>query len=180
LLKNELSNRLKLPTSTINEPWLVQNGYLFATQAQLHAINDLLANASSLELDNLQGLLQVGIHADTQVTLNNSSHTVTQVYCSALPIGYSAIAAEHWEPLARLVLRAAYQSTLAAAVINREHTGNNTVYLTLLGGGVFANPVVWIIDALAHALNMFQQAGLSIKIVSKDYPHPAVQSLLRE
>ena len=32
------------------------------------------------------------------------------------------------------------------AIINYQNTGNNKVYLTLVGGGVFGNRSEWIID----------------------------------
>ena len=43
-----------------------------------------------------------------------AGHRVAQVYASALPVAYSAgIKAEAFEPFARLILRGAYEATLA-------------------------------------------------------------------
>lgn len=55
----------------------------------------------------------------------NAGHSVTQAFCSALPIAYlHDLQDAPWEPLARLVLDAAYEATLAAAAITAARTGN--------------------------------------------------------
>ena len=64
------------------------------------------------------GRLRIGVQWDTEVTLDDAGHTVTQAFCSALPIAYADHHADRWEPFARLVLDAAYEATLAAAALN--------------------------------------------------------------
>ena len=108
-----------------------------------------------------------------------SGRTVSQAYCSAVPVAYSEHDADAWEPLGRLVLAAAYDATLAAGRINAEATGNRTVFLTLLGGGVFGNPFAWIADAIAAAVERHADAGLDAAIVSHAAPDPRLQPLLR-
>jgi hypothetical protein len=44
----------------------------------------------------------------------------------------------HWEAFASLVLQAAYEATMFAAVLNAQRGASNVV-LTRLGGGAFGN-----------------------------------------
>ncbi len=90
--------------------------------------------------------------------------TVTQVYCSAMGIGYAGIAAEAWEVPARTVLDAVYEATLWAAVLNARRTGVRTVFLTFVGGGVFRNPMRWIADAIGRAVRRLADAGADLDV----------------
>ena len=81
--------------------------------------------------------------------------------------------------LARLVLEAAYEATMWAAVQTAERTGNPTVCLTLLGGGAFGNPSGWIFDAVRRAIDLFAAADLDVVIVSYGASRPAVRALER-
>ncbi|MEO8697984.1 MAG: hypothetical protein ABI658_31075, partial [Acidimicrobiales bacterium] len=95
-----------------------------------------------------------------------AAHTVTQAYCSALPIAYTHLPLASWEPFAQLVLDGAYEATLATAALNADRTGNHTVYLTRLGGGAFGNPISWITDAIERAVRIFAAADLDVAIVT--------------
>lgn len=160
--------------------WQMQNGYVIASRAGLTEIATYLKNANSKEKEQLKGKLRIGVHAHAQVTLDQCEHKVTQVLCSALPIAYSQYESGLWCEFAQLVLQAAYEATLAAAVQNAQESGNNTVYLTLLGGGAFGNPEEWIIDAIRQALLAYQDAGLNVLIVSYLRSKPSVKALVDE
>lgn len=41
------------------------------------------------QLQDLRGLLHVGVQSDTKVTQAGGGHCVTQVYCSAMPVAYA-------------------------------------------------------------------------------------------
>ena len=97
----------------------------------------------------------LGIQWDTQVTLGDCQHSVTQAYCSALPVAYSSQSSKLWEPFARLVLEAAYEATLHVALLNAERIGNRKAYLTLLGGGAFRNDSDWIMAAIERPARVF-------------------------
>ena len=146
--------------------WQMRNGYALASAAGLDQIAARINAADEAELDRLRGLLRVGVQHDTAVTIDDASHTVTQVFCSALPVAYSKQSADRWEPFARLVLEAAYEATLIAAIENKLRSQNDRLYLTLLGGGAFGNREVWIQDAIERALNKFSNADLNIIFVS--------------
>lgn len=125
----------------------------------------------------VESVLQVGVQTDAEVTaaewgtrlLGRPEQRVTQVFCSACAVGYSTAKPELWEPLARLVLRAAYVATLVVAVETRSRhegaDGSSVVVLTLLGGGVFANPAAWIVDVIRAACEEFRDFPLDVRIV---------------
>lgn len=81
-----------------------------------------------------------------------------------------------WEPLARIVLEAAYEGTLSAALASMHRHGgeggSDRVYLTLVGGGVFRNPMHWICDAMHSALLKFRGTGLKVFAVVFHAPGP--------
>src|SRR5262249_26032352 len=96
----------------------------------------------------------------------------SQAFCSALPVAYSAIAARHWSRFARLVLEAAYEATLWAAVSNAQR-GSKIVLLTSLGGGAFGNDESWIEAGLHRALKLAAGLDLDVKLVSYGKPWAA-------
>ncbi|MEA3490509.1 MAG: hypothetical protein U9R27_01270 [Campylobacterota bacterium] len=71
-----------------------------------------------------------------------------------------------WERFARVVLYASYEATLCVGILNALKTGNNRIYLTLVGGGVFGNKIEWIVDAIASAVSKYRDFDLDIVIVS--------------
>lgn len=156
----------------------VRNGYALPTDRQLHDINRTLIAATEAELDAFRSQLRIGLHTGTEVTHHGAGHTVTQAFCSALPIAYASHAVALWEPFARLVLEAAYEATLAAAVANAATTGNSKVYLTLLGGGAFGNPNTWILDALQRGLDRYADTSLDVAIVSYGTANPVLGHVL--
>jgi len=156
----------------------MSNGYALPSDGQLDVVCRHIAGLSVSGRDELAEALRIGMQWDTEVTLDNAGISVTQAYCSGVPISYSTHSTHDWEPLARLVLDAAYDSTLTAARINRSATGNPTVFLTLLGGGVFGNPTDWIVEAMARAIERHSAAGLDVAIVSYSRPNTAISDLL--
>lgn len=168
-LANELDN-------TDNRLWEMRNGFCLATADGLAEIADRVADEA--ERDRLMGLLRIGVHQFTEVTISEEHHPVSQAYCSALPIAYCDHPVESWEPFARLVLDGAYEATLAAAAANAQSDeATNRVYLTLLGGGVFGNPTGWILDSIERAMEIHCGSGLDVEIVSYGYSDPAVVDL---
>ena len=161
-----------------NRLWIMQNGYALATREGLTEIAERLRQCSDNEIDRLRGLLRIGVQWDTEVTIAPSRHLVTQAYCSALPIGYSEHEADLWEPFARLILEAAYEAALCCGILNAAASGNDAVFLTKIGGGVFANPMGWIADAIGHAVQRHRGTGLKVALVSYRTPDPRIRHLL--
>jgi hypothetical protein len=156
----------------------MRNGYALLSSPELDTAHRVIVDARAVERDVLLGALRIGLQWGTEVTLLDAGHLVTQAYCSAVPVAYSDHSAEKWEPLARLVLDAAYEATLRAGALNAAETGNNTVFLTLIGGGVFGNPVQWIIDAITRAVDVMADTDLDVAIVSFGSSNPALRPLL--
>lgn len=148
------------------------DGYaLPATSAAMREVGNKLKKDAILAKE-AEGALRVGVHWDTQAMPPNT-HRVCQVYASALPVAYAPnTRAADWEPFARLVLRAAYEATLAVGVCKAANLARRSgtpqrvaVYLTSLGGGAFGNRHEWIRDALNGALEKFSEAPLDVKLV---------------
>ena len=156
----------------------MKNGYVLASAEGLTAINAKLELATEAERDELRSLLRIGVQWDTEVTLNDLKQTVTQVYCSALPVAYSQVPVQLWTDFAKLILEATYEATICSAILNFQKTGNNKVYLTLIGGGVFGNEREWIMNAIERSLKLYQYAGLDVFIVSYGSSDPHVQELV--
>jgi len=150
--------------------WEMRNGYALPTAAGLATARAALEKVDEAGRDELRGLLRVGVQHDVEVL--GTSHRVTQVYGSATPVAYSGLPAQDWAPVARLVLEASYEATLLQA----RAAGIQTVFLTLLGGGVFGNPWPWIAAAITQALD--RVAGLDARIVSYGRSSPQVRALV--
>lgn len=158
--------------------WKMRNGYALATESGLVEISDRLRSAGESERDKLRELLQIGIQWDTQVTLNDSLHKVSQAYCSALPVAYRNHSSSLWTEFAKLVLEASYEATFCAAILNFRRTANNTMFLTLLGEGAFRNEMNWIIRAIKRAIELYNDFGLDVVFVSYGSSKSEIQNLV--
>ncbi|MFA7097268.1 MAG: hypothetical protein WC383_12425 [Gammaproteobacteria bacterium] len=163
-----------------NQLWEMRNGYALASHNGLVEIAKSLQTSSEKEIDKIRQRLRIGIQWNTQVTLYDCKHLVSQVYCSALPVAYSQHSPELWADFARLILEAAYEATLCAAVLNTERNGSNRVFLTLLGGGAFGNETDWIIGAIHRALIIYKNVDLDVAIVSYGGSNPCVREMVDE
>lgn len=163
-----------------NSLWEMRNGYALCTKDGLAAIAQELESLDDDARNGLRDRLRIGLHAGVQVTDVENDHLVSQAFCSALPVAYSNIPAEHWAPFADLVLEGAYEATVWAAVINAHQTGSNLLFLTRLGGGAFGNEPEWIHQAMRRALPKVIGVGLDVRIVSYGRPDAALESLLAE
>ena len=148
-------------------PWVMRNGY--ALPVDKSGIGDLgrrlvadpaLSRAAQLAL-------RVGVHWETSMR-PPATHRIAQVYVSAMPVAYAkSVPSGEWAPLASVVLRGAYEATLAvAAVLSRRRGGARVrVFLTCVGGGAFGNRPAWIVDAIGAALEAFKDAPLDVALV---------------
>jgi hypothetical protein len=166
--------------NTESRLWEMRNGYALASQSGLVEIAHRLEHSSESELDTLRQLLRIGIQWNTQVTLDDSGHTVSQAYCSALPVSYSRHPSHLWAAFARLILEAAYEATICAAILNAMRHGNNRLFLTLLGGGAFGNEAAWIVGGIQRALTLHKDVELDVAIVSYGSPNPYIQQLVNQ
>lgn len=168
----DLGAALSLGTGLpVEELWTMQNGYALATEGGLEAISRRLDALTSEEIDHLRGKLCIGVHRDVEITEATAPARprVSQAFCSALPVAYG-VRSNYWRPFASLVLEAAYEATMWAAVLNAQRGASNVVFLTLLGGGAFGNQSGWIDAALRRALGMIREFSLDVRIVSYGPP----------
>ncbi|WP_211209318.1 hypothetical protein [Psychroflexus tropicus] len=123
----EVINKLNLPEL---ESWQMTNGYALFNEPQLKAIDSKLRQLKPAEREALKDQLKIGMQWNTEVTLSSAGHLVSQAYCSALPVAYSEVEPRYWKAFAKLILEAAYETTLHAAVLNLHETGCKEVFLT--------------------------------------------------
>jgi hypothetical protein len=145
--------------------WDWRNGYALCHAQGLAHIQQILEAADDDRRDQLRGLLQIGLHWDVEVTdaAESPGPLVSQAFCSALPVAYGTPPRAAWAPFARLVLEAAYEATLLAAVLNARRGASRQVLLTRLGGGAFGNDAAWIHLARQRALALV--AGQDLEVV---------------
>jgi hypothetical protein len=158
--------------------WKLQNGYCFPSASGLAAIEQHLCDCDAQELDAIGSRLRVGVQSNTQVTIDDATHPVTQVFCSALPISYSNIELSQWDQFPRLILDATYEAVFHVAFQNFKETGCNKLYLTLVGGGVFGNRMDWILSAIGRSVDRFAATELDVSIVSYGSSKPKVASFV--
>ena len=161
--------------------WTMRNGYALCSREGLDAIGGLLSTLDEAGIDTLRGMLCIGLHHDVEVTdmpkaTDAAGPVVSQAFCSALPVAYGHVPARHWQPFATLVLEAAYEATLLAAVARAQAGASDRVLLTLLGGGAFGNDDAWIHHALRRALRMSADHALDVKLVSYAEPDAALRA----
>jgi len=152
--------------------WTMRNGYALCSQAGLAAIADHLAALTPAQTDALRARLRIGVHRDVEVTDAGTRPRpiVSQAFCSALPVAYGSVPMRCWAAFASLVLEAAYEATIWAALANARRGASNIVLLTRLGGGAFGNDDRWIDAAMRRALRLAEGCDLDVRIVSFGAP----------
>jgi hypothetical protein len=137
----------------------VRSGYLRGDD-----IHDPRALAGALEARF--DAIRIGVHDGVEVALGydwaggvDGARTIAQVFTSTIAAGmYGALddGDDAAMAICRQLQRAAYLGTLLAAAV----LGHPRVVLTLIGGGVFANPIPviweaigWAVDQVGHFLH---------------------------
>lgn len=174
-----LSSRTKLPVSDL---WTMKNGYALCSEVGLDAITRHLRTLAPDEMDSLRGKLRIGLHSDVEATeaVGPERPQVSQALGSALPVAYCDAPSPRWELFGSLVLEAAYEATMWAAVLNAQRGASNVVFLTLLGGGAFGNPNGWIHAAIRRALELMKSFDLDVRLVSFGMPPKETLAICEE
>lgn len=178
-LGTALSSRTKMPVSDL---WAMRNGYALCKMDGLDAITRHLRTLAPDEMDILRGKLRIGLHSDVEATEAEGPKRprISQALCSALPVAYSDVPSPRWEMFASLVLEAAYEATMWAAVLNAQRGASNVVFLTLLGGGAFGNPDSWIHAAIRRAFGLTKTFDLDVRLVSYSKPSKEILAISEE
>jgi hypothetical protein len=79
-----------------------------------------------------------------------------------------------------MVLQAAYEATMLAAVLNANRNASNIVLLTELGGGAFGNHPDWINAAIRRALALASEFAVDVRLVARDRPSSAIQKIAKD
>eukprot|EP00928_Gymnodinium_smaydae_P061123 TRINITY_DN45281_c0_g1_i1.p1 TRINITY_DN45281_c0_g1~~TRINITY_DN45281_c0_g1_i1.p1 ORF type:complete len:488 (+),score=109.91 TRINITY_DN45281_c0_g1_i1:97-1560(+) len=148
--------------------WVMRNGYCYPKiSGGIAKLSTLLANDRDLQ-ERARNKVQVGVHWSTKVL--NGEHSVCQVHCGALPVATEArVLVADWRPLAKVVLDAAYDATLATAAILAAKRGERVqVFLTAVGSGWKGNLCDWIADAIERALLRYREYPLDVVLVHKE------------
>jgi hypothetical protein len=178
-LGKALSSALDRPVDAL---WKMQNGYALCTSTGLDAVAQYLRALRPEQVDIQRGRLRIGVHSDVEVTDAEGEHRplVSQAFCSALPVAYTRVPSARWEPFASLVLDAAYEATMLAAVLNKHRGASNIVLLTFLGGGAFGNEAEWINAAIRRALAMMSGFELDVRLVSYGTPSREILQMAKD
>lgn len=182
----DLTDELAATLGAPGEFWDVINGYTESDAPRLRRLHDALATHGR---DALLGTLKIGLQHDVGVDFQarfeetQTPTRVSQAFCSALSCAYSTQPLALWEPLARLVLDAAYEATLLAALVgaepDAEHSaGPAKVWLTQLGGGAFGNPPEWIADAMGRALARCEGLALDVRVAHRGQVDASFEGLV--
>ena len=155
---NTLSNIEKLFTK---EYWYMKNGYTIFNNIDITEFNkEVYINQEKIKEE-----LLFGIQENTEVM--NTNHTLSQIYCSAIPISYiTNVLEKDLERFSKLILDSAYEATFISAILNPL---SNKVFLTYLGGGAFGNKLEWIYDSIEKNCEKFKEYNLEIIIIK--YSH---------
>ena len=150
----------------------VTSGYLLA-----HKVGDPAGFGQALKDRFLE--LEVGVHEQAEVVLGanwdgpvRGRPLIGQVFTSTLAAGgYSQVdfGDKTWLIIARQLQRAAYLGTLLAAAA----TGHRRVVLTLIGGGVFGNPIPLIWDSVLWACDQLEsrwKGDLTVILNGRELP----------
>eukprot|EP01130_Rhizamoeba_saxonica_P013822 TRINITY_DN593_c0_g1_i2.p1 TRINITY_DN593_c0_g1~~TRINITY_DN593_c0_g1_i2.p1 ORF type:complete len:342 (-),score=59.73 TRINITY_DN593_c0_g1_i2:32-1057(-) len=130
------------------------------------------------ELDDILQNIKVGCVKNAQVTSGHRrgstldrvcdpNQVVDQVFCAALNIGqgYSGSVnsrSPSCEEKCKLILDAAYEGTYLTAIKNQRES----IYLTLIGGGVFGNSLDWISETILKTHLKYGKQNTTLKNVT--------------
>lgn len=117
---------------------------------------------------NLMYKMMVAIHENIQVshtidkdsrwTIIDHPQFIHQVFCSTIPLGrYNILLKDDITALC-LLLEGAYNSAYLAA----HKTQSKKLFLTLIGGGVFYNPIELILKSILKVHRQWKTRGLNI------------------
>eukprot|EP00397_Hematodinium_sp_SG-2012_P038182 GEMP01041498.1.p1 GENE.GEMP01041498.1~~GEMP01041498.1.p1 ORF type:complete len:354 (+),score=85.33 GEMP01041498.1:66-1127(+) len=163
-------------------------GYTIASPEKLTSLNARIEKEPD-DGDQIVQRIRVGVHKDIDVTSGKAFQSgapqkCTQVLASACSVSYNRGPPKLWKPFALLVLRAAYEGCLLAAIENkRRHTaklGSGKCYLSMVGGGAFGNSTTWVSRAMEDVLIKYKHENIEVILVSYDKTPKLVEDMVEE
>ncbi|KAK8849918.1 hypothetical protein M9Y10_018508 [Tritrichomonas musculus] len=139
--------------------------------------NSMYSNFNANKLND-PTIWKVGVHRNCQVVLNRGprnsfclappNQTANHVYAAAFNFVSDVIRSDLTYKVAKQLLIGEYRATILSAWENSllypDRAGANKLSLTLLGGGVFANPMDIICDAIKENIQLIKESGLDVYI----------------
>ena len=137
---------------------------------------------------------QVGIHKNCEVTLTRGPNNTFRfapknrishhVYAAAFNFKMDVVMNKSTLEIAKELLKAEYRATIFSAWENsiqfKERNGSKKLSLTLLGGGVFRNPLDLICNAILENLDLIIESGLEVYVTCfDDKTFKSIEGLVR-
>lgn len=157
-------------------PLKIEHGYVKINNSECERLK-----TSKFDWSNLDSY-QIGVHQNCQITMNRSKNgviinpdseqVVHQIFCAAFSFPRSVVANDFTYEIDSNILKAEYRATILAAwnnsILYPGKSGSNKCVLTLLGGGVFHNPINIICDAINECKDVIELSGLDVYVVCFD------------
>jgi len=160
-------NTLDELVKEFNLKLLYKNGYIFpSNESESNSIERKLFLHN--DYNKAKGLVKYFIQYDTPVIDDKGTplHTVSQIYCSALPLAYNT-QTPFKETFTKMILEAVYLATFACAIeISQKKNARVNVFLTKVGGGEFGNPEIYINEAIEKAKNTYNDYPIDVFMVN--------------
>jgi len=124
---------------------------------------------------NIQTCYGLSYGSDHEVCLDNSQ-IINQIFTSSIDLGKSSGNTNYLlfdqypgivTDLTQVLLDAAYEGTIRSCWLFDKQT----LYLTLIGGGVFNNSLSWIAQSLEKLSSLIIDSGITITLVIYNYQH---------
>jgi len=168
-----------------------QNGYIWGSDGTVEGKWGSVQDASQPAPSNIENIsaanaekFKIGYHSgiqvvfgatyktktsDTQDFFYDPSQIIDQVFAAALNLGQEIdLCPGADDDKAKLILEWTYEATLKSAFLNgkRDENGKIKVFLTRMGGGVFANKQEWIDEAIKRAIDdqVLANSGLEVTL----------------
>lgn len=111
------------------------------------------------DIDSVSGDIKVGLHTDVLILygrengksfkLQQPYQSIDQIFSASINLSqyHAQTSRERLTAIIKSCLRAAYEGAYLSAIERKR----KILYLTLIGGGVFKNPIAFILDEIANA-----------------------------
>ncbi|EAX96662.1 hypothetical protein TVAG_489440 [Trichomonas vaginalis G3] len=153
-------------------PLRVQGGYPSIDQKEERSLNE-----SGFDWNNLNHY-KIGSHSNLTVTTSRLNGRIMKtdmkqiahhVYAAAFNFNGNVVETPFTTEISEYLLEAEYKATILQAWDNSikyaGRKGSNKLYLTLLGGGVFGNPMDLICDSITNNIDLIKRSGLEVYVV---------------
>lgn len=170
----QLSKELNLLDET---PIHVEHGYAIIGTEDSKRLDALKFDWSDL------GHYKVGMHSNCEVTTcrkrgqflpleTETKQVAHHVYCAAFNLLGSVAQTPFTRGVSERIIEAEYRATILCAWDNavryRGRAGSNKLFLTLVGCGVFNNPVTVVCAQIAKCVELIVESGLDVFVVCYD------------